>query len=170
MSSELNRDIPLPENVELLSSQEVFELVTQHKRQLESYVAAFNPQEELKADVLNLKVQLQELEGKFKGLEEERAKVQEQLEECRILESQYVKRWQDQHQKIDKKYNEDLLKAVLEIQMTEVEDDSFKLEKKLKEDDDLDVFLDQYIEMRTNYHIKREKLATWNAQGTLRIR
>ena len=164
MSSELNRDIPLPENVELLSSQEVFELVTQHKRQLESYVAAFNPQEELKADVLNLKVQLQELEGKFKGLEEERAKVQEQLEECRILESQYVKRWQD------KKYNEDLLKAVLEIQMTEVEDDSFKLEKKLNEDDDLDVFLDQYIEMRTNYHIKREKLATWNAQGTLRIR
>lgn len=168
--SESNRAVPLPANVELLSSQEVSELVTQRTNELESYVATFNPQEELKASIIELKGQLQELESKLRNLDGERGQVQERLEECRILESQYVKKWQDLHHKIDERYDEELLKAGLEIQMQEIEDASLKLEKELKDNDDLEEFLRQYIEMRTTYHVKREKLATWNSQGNLRMR
>lgn len=163
-------DLPLPQNVHLLSSQEILELVTSHISQLELYVAQFDPQEESKNEILDLKSQLEKLEREFRTLDDQRSQVQGDLEENRILESHYVKMWQELHQKIDQKYSEDLLKAQLEIQMRELEDASLNLEKQLKSSDDLDSFLEQYIDLRTQYHLKREQLSTWNAQGELKIR
>lgn len=170
MFDQPRQDIPLPPNVDLLSTQEVLDLVGQHQQELESYVAKFNPQEDLKTEVLRLKAELEGLQREFQQLESKRSKVQGELEECRILESQYVKKWQDLAHKIEEKYSENLLKAKLEAQMKEVESASLKLEKELKNGDDLDTFLQKYIEMRMDYHTKGEKLATWNAQGELRIK
>lgn len=165
-----NTDLPLPQNIHLLSSQEILDLITSHRRQLELYVAKFDPQEESKNEVLDMKKQLERLEQEFKALDNDRNKLQGNLEDNRILESQYVKMWQELRQRIDQKYSEDLLKAKLEIRMREFEDASAMLEKGFTSNDDLDSFLKQYIDLRTEYHIKREQLATWNNQGELKIR
>ncbi|QLL31971.1 hypothetical protein HG536_0C01390 [Torulaspora globosa] len=163
-------DLPLPQNIHLLSSQEILDLVTSHKSQLELYVAQFDRQDESKTEVLGLKTRLEELEQEFRSLDDRRNHLQGKLEENRILESQYVKMWQDLHQRIDQKYSEDLMKAKLEIQMRELEDASVKMENQLGSSDKLDSFLQQYIDLRTEYHVKREQLGTWNAQGELKIR
>lgn len=163
-------ELPLPQNIHLLSSQEILDLVTLHKSQLELYVAQFDRQDETKKEILDLKGQLERLEQEFRALDGRRSHLQGKLEENRVLESRYVKMWQDLHQRIDQKYSEDLMKAKLEIQMRELEDASVNMEKQFKSTDNLDSFVQQFIDLRTEYHVKREQLGTWNAQGELKIR
>ncbi|QLQ82378.1 hypothetical protein HG537_0H01400 [Torulaspora globosa] len=163
-------ELPLPQNIHLLSSQEILDLATLHRSQLELYVAQFDRQDGTKSEVLGLKRQLEGLEAEFRALDDERSHLQGKLEENRILESQYVKLWQELHERIDQKYSEDLLKAKLEIQMKNLEDDSVEMEKQVASTDNLDSFLQKYIDIRTEYHIKRQQLGTWNSQGELKIR
>lgn len=165
----IRSDIPLPENIHLLSSNEIFELLSEHRAQLELYVAKFHPQKELQNEVLRLRTELKQLEQRFEELEAERSNVQTQLEECRILESQYVKNWQDLHQKVDEKYSDESLKAKLEEQIKTLDNASGTLEVESKHIEDMDQFLKEYMEIRTEYHVRREKLATWNAKGALRM-
>lgn len=165
----IRNDTPLPENIHLLSSNEIFELLTEHRAQLELYVTKFHPQKELQNEVLRLRAELQQLEQQFKELENERNNVQTQLEECRILESQYVKNWQDLHQKVAENYSDESLKAKLEEQIKTLDDSSGDLEVESKDITEMDQFLKEYIGIRTEYHVRREKLATWNAKGVLRM-
>ncbi|CAR27757.1 hypothetical protein ZYGR_0N02430 [Zygosaccharomyces rouxii] len=169
MDSKQNVNIPLPENVELLSSGEILGLLKEHRNQLQSYVTKFHPQDELKQEVNELRSQLQSLESKFQGLEDERSNTQRQLEECRIMEAQYVKLWQDLRQRIMEKYHDDALKKQLEVQIQHLDDASGKLEMDMGKYEGLDEFLNDYIGTRTQYHLKREKLTTWIQQGELKM-
>ncbi|GAV53751.1 hypothetical protein ZYGR_0AK02530 [Zygosaccharomyces rouxii] len=162
-------NIPLPQNLELLSSGEILGLLKEHRNQLQSYVAKFHPQDELKQEVNELRSQLQSLEFKFQELERERTDTQRKLEECRIMEAQYVKLWQDLRQRIMEKYHDNALKKQLEAQIQQLEDNSSQLEMDVGKYEDLDGFLNDYIGSRTQYHLKREKLTTWIQQGELKM-
>lgn len=168
MDSKQNNHVPLPEGVELLSTGEILGILKEHKNQLQSYVTKFHPQDELKQEVNELRCQLEVLESKFQGLENERMGTQRQLEECRIMEAQYVKIWQDLRQKMLGKYDEDTLKRQLDSQIKDWDDTSTQLELDVGKYDDLDGFLDDYIGTRTQYYLRREKLATWDRQGALK--
>ncbi|AQZ12140.1 SRN2 (YLR119W) [Zygosaccharomyces parabailii] len=162
-------NVPLPENVELLTSGELLGLLKEHCNQLQSYVTKFHPQDELKQEVEQLRSRLQLFEQRFQGLQGERAMTQKRLEECRILEAQYVKKWQDLRQRVMDKYSDDSLKKGLESQIHHWDDLSSQLEMKVKHSDNLDDLLKEYMQARVEYHTRREKLATWNQQGKLRI-
>lgn len=169
MDTKPSVNTPLPQNIELLSSREILELLKEHRNQLLSYVTKFHPQDELQQEVNELRSQLKLLESKFKELEYERSNTQKQLEECRIMEAQYVKLWQDLHQRIMTKYHDDTLKKQLQIQMRQLDDSSGQLEVDAGRYEDLDECLSNYINARTQYHLKREKLATWIQQGELKM-
>lgn len=160
---------PLPEKVHLLSSKEILELVTKHRNQLAMYVTRFHPQKETQATIIELQRELQLLHKDFKLLEDKRAVTQGELEECRILESQYVKQYQDLNQRIQDNYSDSQLKAKLEIQIKNSEEQSSRLELEAKYDPNVDLFVEEFMNIRTAYHIQREKLATWNSKGELKI-
>lgn len=169
VESAKTQNVPLPDNIELLSSGEILGLLKEHCKQLQSYVTKFHPQDQLKREVGQLRSQLELLERKFQGLEREQSETQRELEECRILEAQYVKKWQDLRQRITEKYSDESLKRALEDQIHHWDDLSAHLEVEANGRDDLDDLLKEYIEARTQFHARREKLVTWNQQGKLRM-
>lgn len=169
MNVEQADNVPLPQNIELLSSGEILGLLKEHRNQLQSYVTKFHPQDGLRKEVNELRSQLQLLESKFQELQHERSNTQRQLEECRIMEAQYVKLWQDLQQRIMAKYHDDTLKKQLEAQVQQFDDKSGQVEMDIGKYEDLDEFLNDYIGTRTQYHLRREKLTTWMRQGELKM-
>ncbi|CAI4674137.1 CBM_collapsed_G0038860.mRNA.1.CDS.1 [Saccharomyces cerevisiae] len=149
--NEKSKNIPLPEGINLLSSKEIIDLIQTHRHQLED--------------------QFKQLEENFEDLHEQKDKVQALLENCRILESKYVASWQDYHSEFSGKYGDIALKKKLEQNTKKLDEESSQLEtttRSIDSADDLDQFIKNYLDVRTQYHLRREKLATWDKQGNLK--
>lgn len=61
------------------------------------------------------------------------------------------------------------MKSQLEIEIRHLYDDSNRLELEAKYDANIDQFVKNYMTVRTEYHIQRKKMSSWNAQGELKI-
>ncbi|CAI4046098.1 ESCRT-I subunit protein SRN2 SKDI_12G1670 [Saccharomyces kudriavzevii IFO 1802] len=166
-----NDSIPLPEAIHLLSSKEIIDLIQIHRHQLELYVTRFNPLTEIVEKINAFRDQFRQLEEEFEDLHEQRNEVQAQLENCRILESKYVASWQDYHSEFTEKYGDIAMRNKLEQNTKKLGEESSQLEasvRTVESADDLDEFIKTYLDTRTQYHLRREKLATWESQGKLR--
>ena len=107
----------------------------------------------------------------FEELNQQKNKVQSLLEECRILESKYVASWQDYHLEFSEKYGNIAMRKKLEQKTKKLDEESSQLEtsmRTIESADDLEQFIKNYMDIRTQYHLRREKLATWESQGDLR--
>ncbi|QHS74859.1 ESCRT-I subunit protein SRN2 [Saccharomyces paradoxus] len=169
--SKKNKNIPLPEGIHLLSSKEIIDLIQTHRHQLELYVTKFNPLTEFAEKINAFRDQFKQLEESFKDLHGQRDKVQVLLENCRILESKYVASWQDYHSEFSEKYGDIALRKKLEQNTKKLDEESSKLEtttRTIASADELDQFIKNYMDIRTQYHLRREKLATWEKQGNLK--
>ncbi|CAI1578584.1 hypothetical protein SEUBUCD646_0L01850 [Saccharomyces eubayanus] len=165
------KNIPLPEGIHLLSSKEIIDLIQIHKHQLELYVTKFNPLTEFGEKINALKDEFKQLEKSFEDLHGQRDKVQALLENCRFVESKYVASWQDYHSEFEEKYGEMAMRRKLEQCTKNLDEESSQLEASMRiieSPDGLDQFIKDYLNIRTQYHLRREKLATWESQGELR--
>ncbi|CAI4612933.1 protein SRN2 [Saccharomyces cerevisiae] len=169
--NEKSKNIPLPEGINLLSSKEIIDLIQTHRHQLELYVTKFNPLTDFAGKIHAFRDQFKQLEENFEDLHEQKDKVQALLENCRILESKYVASWQDYHSEFSEKYGDIALKKKLEQNTKKLDEESSQLEtttRSIDSADDLDQFIKNYLDIRTQYHLRREKLATWDKQGNLK--
>ncbi|CAI4035050.1 hypothetical protein SMKI_12G1880 [Saccharomyces mikatae IFO 1815] len=166
-----NTNIPLPEGIHLLSSKEIIDLIQTHRHQLELYVTKFNPLTDYAEKINAFRDQFKQLEDNFEELNQQKNKVQSLLEECRILESKYVASWQDYHLEFSEKYGNIAMRKKLEQKTKKLDEESSQLEtsmRTIESADDLEQFIKNYMDIRTQYHLRREKLATWESQGDLR--
>lgn len=169
MNPENPPDIELPLNINLLSSQEILDMINHHRDQIQLYVARLNPLDSTKNEVLKLKEQFKELENKFAKLEDDKLALQDKIAELVILESEYTKKFQDLQSLIKDNFAEPVLKSKLEAKIKELELQSDSVELKSKKDLDLDTFVSTYMALRQDYHFQKEKLVTWESQGKLRV-
>ncbi|KAL3234897.1 Protein SRN2 [Nakaseomyces bracarensis] len=169
MNPENPPDMDLPANINLLSSQEILDMINHHRDQIQLYVARLNPLDTTREEVLNMKEQFKTLESKFAKLEDDKLALQDQIAELVILESEYTKKFQDLQSLIRDNFGEPVLKAKLESRIKELEQQSDSVELKAKKDLDLDDFVSTYMALRQDYHLQKEKLITWESQGRLRI-
>ena len=160
-------DTPLPTNSQLLSSFELLNLVKEQKEQLTKYVAQYNPTIELEVDISNLRQRLEQLEEKFIDVENKKGSIQENIEQCQIIESDYVKEWQNLQNHIKVNYSTSSLKKKLEYKLIELDDKSNEIEIAFSDIQDLDNYVNKYMNLRTEYHLRREKLINWNKQDEL---
>lgn len=170
-------DGSLPEGFELLSSEDIADLIQQGK--LKEYVKRFNPTNELINEVLVEERRLQELVDLYEELEARRSEYQKDLEKSKLIEARYVKLWQDHMRHWQSNYSDEALKKNLQLQLERFEDASHKIEAEYKSSTDLreipsgkmsslQSFIDTYVDIRTRYHLRKEKLETWKEQGRLR--
>lgn len=81
-----------------------------------------------------------------------------------------MKKWQDLDLLINSKFSNDALKKQLRHNVINLDEKSSHMVNEVPvTDESLDLFLEQYVNERTEYHLQREKLATWEQQDTLRL-
>ena len=85
------------------------------------------------------------------------------------LEFDYLKKWQDLDHIISNKFDNEALKKQLRHKIIDLDEKSSRMVNDIPvNDESLDVFLEQFILERTDYHLQREKLATWEYQDILK--
>ncbi|CCC69322.1 hypothetical protein NCAS_0C03320 [Naumovozyma castellii] len=174
-STEPSGNVPLPDNADLLTTRELLGLLTEHRDQLQSYVTKFHPLSELEEQIEELRHKLQELQRKFDELQIERHEVTEEIEQLKICESEYVKQWQDLQGMIRDNYSDEAMKRKVQLSIRQLDEQCNQLELSLNthtenklDSNSLDTFVNEYLEKRKLFHLQREKLATWDAQGRLK--
>ncbi|SMN20704.1 similar to Saccharomyces cerevisiae YLR119W SRN2 Component of the ESCRT-I complex, which is involved in ubiquitin-dependent sorting of proteins into the endosome [Maudiozyma saulgeensis] len=166
--------IPLPESVNLLSNSELLNLIKEHSDKLQLYISKFQSVGKLQNELNNDKDALLELREKFRELQKNIDSTNAELDSLRVLNSQYTKLWQDLNQIVNKQYSEDTLKSKLETKTSYFEIESNKIENDIRSKDttsakfNLDDLMNNYIDARTNYHLNKEIMLTWNSQHSLK--
>lgn len=164
----------LPENIELLSSSELRNLIKENRDKLQLYVSNFQSFENMKDGLYANKDSMLKLKEQFVKLQKDIDLANEELNSLRVINAQYTKDWQDINQIIQENFSEDTLKKKLQLKIKQFEEESSKIEAEmlsLREPmqlGDLETLIERFTSLRTNYHLNREKLVTWNTQGTLR--
>ncbi|CAB4254828.1 similar to Saccharomyces cerevisiae YLR119W SRN2 Component of the ESCRT-I complex, which is involved in ubiquitin-dependent sorting of proteins into the endosome [Maudiozyma barnettii] len=166
--------IPLPESANLLSNSELLSLIKVHSDKLQLYISQFQSVEKLQNELNSDKDLLLELREKFIELQKNIDSTNADLDSLRILNSRYTKLWQDLNQTVNRQYSENTLKSKLNEKVSHFEIESNKIETTIiakeatPEKLDLDDVLYRYINARTNYHLNKEIMSTWNNQGPLK--
>lgn len=166
--------IPLPESVNLLSNSEILSLIKDHNDKLQLYIDKFISTETLQQELANYKEQLIQLRDRFTELQKNIDVTNTDLDDLRILNSKYTKRWQDLNQVVNQNYSELTLKSKLENKISYFEVQSDTIESNIMskdtipEDFKLDESINDFLDKRTNYHFNKEILLTWNHQGQLK--
>lgn len=170
----MSQSIPFPANVELLSNTELSDLVEKHSDKLQLYVSQFQSTDTLVGNLEKDKNELLTLQNEFSKLQTDIDTTNNDLDNLRILNAQYIKKWQDVNQIVNEKFSENALKQQLQRKINELDTSSSTLESQIMnsrdaiEKNQLDTLMATYINSRVNYHINKEKLATWNQQGQLK--
>ncbi|AEY98628.1 FAGL189Cp [Eremothecium gossypii FDAG1] len=159
-------EVPLPRKAHLLSTAELQEL-SKAQDKLQLYVAGLCESEETQKRVEQQRKQLAEIRETFAGLEGERQRVQERLDGYQRLVFRYHEAWQAVDGACRARYDDGVLRARLQQEMRAAEAECRVLRAQLG-DAEVDAFLTQYLRLRTEYHVRREKLETWEVQGALR--
>ncbi|EDO18230.1 hypothetical protein Kpol_543p60 [Vanderwaltozyma polyspora DSM 70294] len=161
------KNIVLPDNIQLLSTNELLGLIQNHREELSKYVTKFCSLQDVSKEIQGLEVKLKELEQKFENLEKDKTQVIEMFDNFKQLEAEYSYKWRKLHDDIDIKYSPNVLKNKLEAELKELDHASRIIEENASNSNELDSFINQYLDIRTQYHSKREKLSTWKQQGEL---
>ncbi|KAG0668472.1 hypothetical protein C6P45_004632 [Maudiozyma exigua] len=165
---------PLPESVNLLSNSEILSLIKDHNDKLQLYIDQFISTDTLQRELTNYKEQLLQLRDEFIELQKNIDVTNTDLDDLRILNSKYTKRWQDLNQVVNHNYSEHTLKSKLENKISYFEVQSDTIESNIMskdtipEDFKLDESINDFLDKRTNYHLNKEILLTWNHQGQLK--
>lgn len=164
-SSKIHRNIPLPTNCHLLSTLELQQLIASKDR-LQQYVTQFSYDNNMKDKVLESKNKLMELNHKFELLAKEKIILQEELINYNELKSQYNAKWQQLDKLMREHVGDQALKKKLKVQMIDFDNKSKSLYSSV-DPNTVDQFIDEYTHLRTQYHICKEKLLTWEYQNKL---
>ncbi|CCD26041.2 ESCRT-I subunit protein SRN2 NDAI_0G02640 [Naumovozyma dairenensis CBS 421] len=173
-------DVPLPENIQLLTNRELLGLLTEHADKLSEYVTKFHPLNDTISDIQTLKQRLRDLHERFDELQLKRDDIKKELEDYKVVESMYVKKWQDFHHLIQEKYSDDALRRNVEMYLKRLDNECTNLEVSMYDTqgqdgmknidmNQLNLFVKEYLEKRQKFHLNQEKLNTWNEQGSLRL-
>lgn len=158
-------DVKLPVNINLLSYNELLELINQHRDKLHWFCASMDSFEPITEEVKRLKNQFKELEEKFSKLEDGKVVIQDQIAELVILESEYTKKYQNLQQLIRSNYSKDVAKRTMLNKIKENEQKCDELEINAKGSLDLDLFLKSYMDLKLDYHMQKQKLNVLSAQN-----
>ncbi|QEU62941.1 Srn2 [Kluyveromyces lactis] len=164
-------DVDLPENVDLLTVNDIQQLLQQQDMPKE-YAKRFN--DNLVQDISNKsvawKTQAEQLIEGLNKLAENKRHLKGELDSFKKLEFEYMKKWQDLDLLINSKFSNNALKKQLRHNVINLDEKSSHMVNEVPvTDESLDLFLEQYVNERTEYHLQREKLATWEQQDTLRL-
>lgn len=170
----MQQSIPLPPNVELLSNSQLKELVERHFDKLQQYISQFQSTDTFTGNLEKHKQELIDLQNEFVKLQNDIDATNNDLDNLRILNAQYIKKWQDVNQIVNESFSEAALKQQMQREINKLDESSGKLESEIMmsrdavEKNQLDKLMTNYINCRTNYHLNKEKLTTWNMQGELK--
>ncbi|SCW04196.1 LAFE_0H08196g1_1 [Lachancea fermentati] len=158
-------DVDLPDKIHLLRSEDVQDLLTKYSDKLQQFILRFHSCESIKEDAANEKEKLNQLLEEFKDLDCRRQRVAKSLGEYKVLETQYITKWQELHHLMSTVFSNNALTRQLQSDLHDLEEKSHNVNKKSQLD--IDEFLDTYVKLRTNYHLQREKLETWTKFNSL---
>lgn len=162
--------VELPKNSELLSSEDIQDLLKQQDK-LRDYVTGFNNYiiDEAVEVSKDWERQVTEMLDQLRDLTERKAKLREELDSYRKVEFEYLTKWQDLNRIFEDKFGNTAMKKQLRQNAIVLDEQSIQLTGDMDiSDQSLDRFLEEYVGIRTQYHLQREKLATWEQQDVLR--
>lgn len=164
------QEISLPPNVELLTTEDIQHLLQQREK-LKDYSKKFNDSalSNVVDESAEWRKDSEELLKAFEALSGEKKELKSQLDVYKKLEFDYLKKWQDLDHIISNKFDNEALKKQLRHKIIDLDEKSSRMVNEIPvNDESLDVFLEQFILERTDYHLQREKLATWEYQDILK--
>lgn len=158
--------VDLPVNCHLLAADELRSLFRDHRDKLEEYVMRFNDIGDVKETIAGYKNDFMKLCEQFESLTTKRHTVEDELEEYKALEHEYLSKAQELETMMNERLGDKALRNRLRLQIRELDDKSRALEA--DHSLDIDSFITQHLELRTQYHLRREKLETWELQDGLK--
>ncbi|CCH62417.1 hypothetical protein TBLA_0H01300 [Henningerozyma blattae CBS 6284] len=172
------KTVPLPEHSKLLNSEEIIKL-NQDTHKLNNYINQLHKNSKINIieEINIIKKKFQDLEVKFNKLDIEKNEVLSQkLSNLQIIESTYIKKLQDFNSQIHDQYSNESMKKKLEKQIREIDEESEIIERNITKniessdkDQTMDEMIDKFLDSRCRYHLRAQKLATWNVQGNLKV-
>lgn len=165
--------IQLPQNISLLSDNELEDLIKNHKPKLSQYVKQYQTDniDSIIKQTYGKQQQLLALKERYIQLEEDRSNLNTEIDAVKLLHSQYVAKWQNLETIYKEQYSEDAFKRQLGRDVSYLDHDSNTLKNQilsLTDMDRLDELLEKYKHIRGQYHYSKEQLTTWEEQESLR--
>ena len=164
----------LPKNIELLTNEELRELSEQYKGKLIQFVSKFQPVDAAVEELSHYKTELLQLKTEFEELQKQITSINQEIDSLKVLNSQYVKEWQDVNAIVQTTCSEQALLKSLENKISELEGVSSSIEAEAFSSSSsidkkqLEALMNRYVKARTDYYVETERLATWRSQGSLR--
>lgn len=167
-------NVQLPQNITLLSDQELEDLIHNHKPELSQYVkqSHTNSIETISQQTQTKKQQLLNLWESYTQLEQRRLEVNKETDLVKSLYTEYSNKWQNLERLYKEQYSEEAFKNQLNsnVILQDTETNVLKAQiLSLTDMDQLDSLLEKYRDKRTQYHYLKEQLTTWEEQGSLRM-
>ncbi|CCK71296.1 ESCRT-I subunit protein SRN2 KNAG_0G02380 [Huiozyma naganishii CBS 8797] len=166
----------LPENIELLTTHELNDLLLNHNDELTKLCSKsqIGEVQRILQSVSSDKEALIALKDQFTTLEEKKIKLGNDVSELERVKMEYMKKWQDTDTLYKNAYSETAFKRALQDQVKACEEESNETESLLYSKtgkltgNELDSWLSKFQEQRHQYHYLNEQLTTWEAQGMLK--
>lgn len=165
--------VPLPNNITLLSCNDLHDLINNHKKELSQYVKQYQT-DSIDTIIKHTEIQKEQLvllRNEYSQLETNRINLNKEIDSLRLLYKQYSTKWQNLDTLFKQEYCENAFKVQLRRKLNDKDDQSQILKKRILSITDmnqLDDLLEQFKDTRKQYHYSREQLATWEQQGTLK--
>lgn len=165
--------IRLPQNISLLSDNELENLINNHKPKLSQYVKQYQTDhiDAINKQTQDKREQLITLKERYVQLEEDRSSLNKEIDAVKLLHSQYLAKWQNLETVYKEQYSEEAFKLQLGRNVAHLDHDSDSLKNQilsLTDMDHLDELLGKYRHIRSQYHYSKEQLTTWEEQEALR--
>ncbi|CUS25140.1 LAQU0S28e00364g1_1 [Lachancea quebecensis] len=150
----------LPKNIKLLPFAVVKDLLTKHQRELQDYVLRLNDCQDIEDQNLRFQDELKNLLKIFESTETRRRGLEAELNSLRKLEAEYEAKWENLNNLVSRSFSNDALAVTVQNNLETLERLSSAAEASFK--DDVDQFINQFLELRKNYHAQRKLLHSWN--------
>ncbi|SCU86325.1 LANO_0C07602g1_1 [Lachancea nothofagi CBS 11611] len=152
--------VPLPESVNLLPVKAIEELTSTHRDKLKDYVMRFENCADIRAGSQQLKDELQVLLQEFESIQARREKVMTKFSFVKGLESEYEASWETLNGLISTRYGENALRDRMKSDLGMLNSQATALES--NHDLGMDQFIQQHLELKEIYHLKRQLLHSWH--------
>lgn len=153
----------LPKNVNLLPFVVVEDLLTKHQSELEDYVLRLNDCQDIEKQNSQFQSKLKKLLQLFESTETRRRELNVELSSLQKLEAEYEIKWEQLNNLVSRSFSHEALAVTIQNNLEILESQSSVAEANFK--GDVDQFLGQFLELRTEYHLQRKLLHSWNQAG-----
>ncbi|SCV00107.1 LAME_0G07558g1_1 [Lachancea meyersii CBS 8951] len=152
-------DLRLPENCSLLPAKVIEQMVSDHREYLRDYVMRFEDCKDVLEETSELKKELLLLLEQFENTEERRERFRAKLSDLDSLEKKYETSWAKLNTLMNSTYSNPALTRRMQKELQKLESQATALES--DRGLDIDEFIKKHLELRQQYHTKKEILLVW---------